>query len=239
MAHSRAPEAGSLSFDSPDGPVVVVRVGDNHAWQNFDAATMEPRALDPLPLVSAALAREGYHVEVCFTPPKNDSRLTVMFLDVDKSQENRSFLKELCSNLLLTASGLHARAAIADDWQTARAAWIAREADQRSSLRDAIPPVKQAIYDAWWLACRELCTLREGAHPDGAVIGGERARTRINNAAAAYVTGEPLLQRPARAQGKADAPPKAPKPPSAIPHAPLAAPSIASAGPTRVKRTQR
>ena len=55
MPKSESKQPGSLTFDSPDGPVVVVRVVDDHAWRNFDAATMEPLALNPLPFVHSII----------------------------------------------------------------------------------------------------------------------------------------------------------------------------------------
>lgn len=245
MAKTRLPGTGSLSFESPDGPVVVVRVGDNHAWRNFDAVKMEPLALDPLPLVSAALAKDGYHAEVCFAPPEHDSRLTIMFLGEDTSQENRRELMRYTSALLLTAEELRARAGIEDDWQTARAAWLAREAEQRQRLRDAIPAEKQAVYDAWWNACREICTLRVGGQSDGALASAELSRDVLKAAADVYVNGGLLLQkstlRREKGQAKPKAPkaPKPPKPPRAEPQAALPAPSSISEAPTRVKRRPR
>jgi hypothetical protein len=245
MAKSESPGKGSLSFESPDGPVVVVRIGDNHAWRNFNAATMEPLALDPLPLVSAALAKEGRHAEVCFAPPEDDSRLTIMFLGENTVMANRKELIRYASALLLTAEELRARAGIADDWQTARAAWIAREAEQRRRLRDAVSSDKLAVYDTWWNACREICTLRVGGQADGALASAELSRDVLKAAADVYVNGGLLLQKSTlrrekgQAKPKSPKPPKPPKPPSAIPQEPLPTPNSASAGPIRVKRTQR
>ena len=245
MAKTTLPGTGSLSFESPDGPVVVVRVGDNHAWRNFDAVKMEPLALDPLPLVSAALAKDRYRAEVCFAPPEHDSRLTIMFLGEDTSQENRRELMRYTSALLLTAEELRARAGIEDDWQTARAAWLAREAEQRQRLRDAIPAEKLAVYDTWWNACREICTLRVGGQSDGALASAELSRDVLKAAAIVYVNGGLLLQKSTLRREKGPAKPKAPKapkppkPPRAAPQAPLPAPSSISEAPTRVKRRPR
>jgi hypothetical protein len=236
MAKTRLPGTGSLSFESPDGPVVVVRVGDNHAWQTFDAATMEPLALDPLPYVSAALAKDGYHAEVCFAPPEDDSRLTIMFLDEDTSQENRRELMRYASNLLLTSEELRARAAIDVDWQTARAAWIAREAEQRRILRDAVQPGKLEIYDAWWTAGREICTLRVGGQADGALASAELSRDVLKAAAIVYVNGGLLLQKSTLRREKGQAKPKAAKPSSAKSAEPMPTPSSTSSSPSRVKR---
>ena len=182
MAKSESKQPGSLTFDSPDGPVVVVRVVDNHAWRNFDAATMEPLALNPLPFVSAALEKDGHHAEVCFSPQTHHISLTIMFLGEDKVEENREYLKDYASNLLLTAADLRARAGIEEDWQSATAAWHAREAEQRNRLRSAVPPGKLATYDAWWTACREMCALRKDGNANGKVVGGPGARARIEKA---------------------------------------------------------
>ena len=248
MAKTTLPGTGSLSFESPDGPVVVVRVGDNHAWRNFDAVKMEPLALDPLPLVSAALTKDRYRAEVCFAPPEHDSRLTIMFLGEDTSQENRRELMRYTSALLLTAEELRARSGIEDDWQTARAAWLAREAEQRRRLRDAISSEKLAVYDTWWNACREICTLRVGGQADGPLASAELSRDVLKAAAIVYVNGGLLLQKstlrrekgPAKPKApKAPKAPKLPKPPRAAPQAPLPAPSSISEAPTRVKRRPR
>ena len=245
MAKTTLPGTGSLSFESPDGPVVVVRVGDNHAWKNFNATTMEPRALDPLPLVSAALAKDGYHAEVCFAPPEDNSSLTILFLREDTVMSNRKELMRYASALLLTAEELRARAGIEDDWQTARADWLAREAEQRRRLRDAIPAEKQAVYDAWWNACREICTLRVGGQSDGALASAELSRDVLKAAADVYVNGGLLLQKSTLRREKGQTTPKAPKAPKppkaprAEPQAALPAPSSISEAPTRVKRRPR
>ena len=236
MAKTRLPGTGSLSFESPDGPVVVVRVGDNHAWQTFDAATMEPLALDPLPYVSAALAKDGYHAEVCFAPPEDDSRLTIMFLKQSTVMSNRKELIRYASALLFTAEELRARAAIADDWQTARAAWIAREAEQRRRLRDAVSSDKLAAYDTWWNACREICTLRVGGQADGALASAELSRDVLKAAAIVYVNGGLLLQKSTLRRKRGQAKPKAAKPASAKSADPVPTPSSASSSPSRVKR---
>jgi hypothetical protein len=236
MAKIGLPRTGSLSFESPDGPVVVVRVSDNHAWQTFDAATMEPLALDPLPYVSAALAKDGYHAEVCFAPPEDDSRLTIMFLGEDTSQENRRELMRYAGNLLLTSEELRARAGIDVDWQTARAAWIAREAEQRRILRDAVQPGKLELYDAWWTAGREICTLRVGGQADGALASAELSREVLEAAALVYVNGGVLQKKSTLRRIKGEAKPKAAKPASAKSADPVPTPSSASSGPNRVKR---
>ena len=179
MPKSESKQPGSLTFDSPDGPVVVVRVVDDHAWRNFDAAAMEPRALNPLPFVSAALEKDGHHAEVCFSPQKHHISLTIMFLGEDKGDDNREDLKDYASNLLLTAADLRSRAGIEDDWQSAHVVWQAREAEQRNRLRSSVPPGKLATYDAWWTACREMCALRKDGSANGKVVGGSGARARI------------------------------------------------------------
>jgi len=186
MAKSESMEPAAMSFDSPDGPVVLVRVIDGHAWRNFDPVTTEPVSLNPLPYVSAALAKDGYHAEVCFTPAEDGCRLTISFLNEGKSRENYEVLKRYASNLLLTYADLRARAEVVEDWQTAHAVWQAREEQQRKMLRDKVPAAKLATYDAWCLACREIVTLRAGGVATGRYFSANRGLTRRRDAEAAY-----------------------------------------------------
>jgi hypothetical protein len=179
-------EPAAMSFDSPDGPVVLVRVIDGHAWRNFDPVTMQPISLNPLPYVSAALAKDGYHAEVCFTPAEDEYRLTISFLNEDKSRQNYEVLKRDTSNLLLTYADLRARADVLEDWQIAHAAWHAREAQQRKLLRDTVPAAKLATYDAWCVACREIVTLRVGGLATGRYLSAKRGLTRRRDAEAAH-----------------------------------------------------